>query len=66
VEIARKQKKPFVATGDVHFLDPKDEIFRRILMFGQGFDDADDQAPLYFRTTRKCWTNFPISGWNGL
>ena len=47
VEIGRVINKPVVATCDVHFLDPEDEIFRRILQAGQGYDDADNQAPLF-------------------
>ena len=43
----RQFHKPVVATCDVHFLDPEDEVYRRIIMAGQGFEDADDQAPLY-------------------
>ena len=39
--------KPVCATCDVHFLDPQDEVYRRIIMAGQGFKDSDDQAPLY-------------------
>ncbi|NLV17235.1 MAG: PolC-type DNA polymerase III, partial [Syntrophomonadaceae bacterium] len=46
-----KLNKPVVATGDVHFLDPHHEIFRRIIQAGQGYDDAESQAPLYFRST---------------
>ena len=50
-ELGEKFNKPVVATGDVHFLDPEDEVYRRILMFGQGFSDADLQPPLYYKTT---------------
>jgi DNA polymerase-3 subunit alpha (Gram-positive type) len=50
--------KPVVATCDVHFLNPRDEVFRRILMKGQGFEDADQQAPLYFRSTTEMLAEF--------
>lgn len=51
IRVADQLGKPVVATGDVHFLDPEDGIYRQILMTVQGFKDADNQAPLYFRTT---------------
>ena len=53
VELGDTYHKPVVATCDVHFLDPEDELYRRIIMAGKGFKDADDQAPLYFRTTEE-------------
>lgn len=58
VEYADKLGKPVVATGDVHFLKKEDECFRRILMAGQGFTDADIQPPLYFRTTEEMLSEF--------
>lgn len=62
VEIAKKQNKLVVATGDVHFMDPEDEIYRRILEAGQGYDDADLQAPLYLRTTNEMLEEFTYLG----
>ena len=62
VELGKKQNKPVVATCDVHFMDPQDEIYRRILMAGQGFDDADNQAPLYLRTTNEMLDEFTYLG----
>lgn len=58
IELGRKHGKLTVATGDVHFLDPEDEVFRRVLMAGKGFDDADFQAPLYLRTTEEMLSEF--------
>ncbi|MGN9164070.1 PolC-type DNA polymerase III [Tissierellaceae bacterium HCP3S3_D8] len=61
-ELGKKYNKPVVATGDVHFLDPEDEVYRRILMAGQGFQDADFQAPLYFMTTDEMLNEFSYLG----
>ncbi|MCD8218198.1 MAG: PHP domain-containing protein, partial [Clostridiales bacterium] len=53
VSLGEQMNKPVVATCDVHFLDPEDEVYRRIIMAGKGFKDADDQAPLFLRTTEE-------------
>lgn len=61
-EIAAKLNKPLVATCDVHFLNPEDEVYRRILMAGKGFSDADNQPPLFFRTTEEMLEEFNYLG----
>ena len=62
IDLGRKHNKITVATCDVHFLNPTDEVFRRILMAGQGFEDADNQAPLYLRTTEEMLEEFAYLG----
>lgn len=62
VELGEQFHKPVVATCDVHFLDPEDEVYRRIIMAGKGFTDADDQAPLYLRTTEEMLNEFAYLG----
>ncbi len=62
VQLGEKFGKPVVGTCDVHFMDPEDEVYRRIIMAGKGFGDADDQAPLYFRTTEEMLEEFEYLG----
>ncbi len=62
IELGKKADKLTVATCDVHFLEPHDEVFRRILMDSQGFEDADNQAPLYLRTTEEMLEEFKYLG----
>ncbi len=54
--------KPVVATCDVHFLNPEDEVYRRIIMTANGFKDADEQAPLYLHTTEEMLEEFAYLG----
>ena len=62
IALADSLGKPVVATGDVHFIDESDSVYRAILMAGQGFKDADQQAPLYFRTTEEMLQVFSYLG----
>lgn len=62
VSLGEEFGKPVVATCDVHFLDPEDEVYRRIIMAGKGFGDADNQAPLYLHTTEEMLQEFSYLG----
>ena len=62
VELGEQFNKLVVATCDVHFLDPEDEVYRRIIMAGKGFKDADQQAPLFLRTTEEMLKEFEYLG----
>ena len=62
VRLAEDQGKLCVATGDVHFLEPEDAAYRAVLQAGNGFKDADNQAPLYFRTTEEMLREFTYFG----
>ncbi|MDL2300728.1 PolC-type DNA polymerase III [Lachnospiraceae bacterium OttesenSCG-928-D06] len=62
VKLGEQFQKPVAATCDVHFLDPEDEVYRRIIMAGKGFSDADDQAPLFLHTTEEMLEEFSYLG----
>ena len=62
VHLGEQFHKPVVGTCDVHFMDPEDEVYRRIIMAGKGFGDADKQAPLYLRTTEEMLDEFVYLG----
>ena len=62
VRLGEQFHKPVCATCDVHFLNPEDEVYRRIIMTGKGFDDADRQPPIYFRTTEEMMEEFMYLG----
>nr|WP_304711058.1 PolC-type DNA polymerase III [uncultured Acetatifactor sp.] len=62
VRLGEQFHKPVVGTCDVHFLDPEDEVYRRIIMAGRGFEDADEQAPLFLHTTDEMLEEFSYLG----
>lgn len=62
VELGEQFDKPVCATCDVHFMNPEDEVYRRIIMANKGFSDADLQAPLYLRTTEEMLAEFQYLG----
>ncbi len=62
VALGEQLNKPVAATCDVHFLDPEDEVYRRIIMYGKGFQDADYQAPLFLHTTEEMLEEFSYLG----
>ena len=62
IRLGEEFGKPVAATCDVHFIDPEDEVYRRIIMAGKGFTDADQQAPLYLRTTEEMLAEFEFLG----
>ena len=62
VRLGEELGKPVCATGDVHFLNPEDEIYRRILLATKGFEDCDSENPLYFRTTDEMLEEFSYLG----
>lgn len=62
VELGKKLGKPVVATGDVHFLEPHHQIFRKLIQAGQGYEDSDSQAPLYMHSTDEMMDEFAYLG----
>lgn len=62
IQLGAKLDIPVVATGDVHFLDPSDEIYRKIIMAGQGYKDVENELPLYFKTTEEMLDDFDYLG----
>ncbi len=62
IELGKELGKPVVATCDAHFLDPEEEVFRRILLTSKEFDDADRELPIYFRTTEEMLEEFSYLG----
>jgi DNA polymerase-3 subunit alpha (Gram-positive type) len=61
-DLGKRLGKPVVATGDVHFLEPRDALLREIMLAGEGFDDAEFQPPLYLKTTREMLDDFAFLG----
>ena len=62
MELGERFNKPVVGTCDVHFMEPDDEVYRRIIMAGKGFSDADNQSPLFLRTTDEMLEEFEYLG----
>ena len=62
VSLGEALDKPVCATGDVHFLDPEDEIYRHVLLASKGFEDADSSLPIYFKTTTEMLEEFAYLG----
>ena len=62
VRLGEEMGKPVCATGDVHFLDPEDEVYRHILLASKGFEDADESLPIYFKTTEEMLQEFAYLG----